>query len=188
MNQTKKKKKAILEVTAKLLRERLISDISMDEIARLAHVSKVTIFKYYENKNKLMNLVIRKELDFMVESIQKIIATDTDFHETFHQIYHFKIKQIRLMTDIFLQNMMKQYAANPSFFDEDTRQIQHLVYQELFRKGRAEGQISEDYTDEDLFLYVDIISEGMKSIPLETMIKHSEHLTEMFLNSLKKGE
>ncbi|MGL4481580.1 MAG: TetR/AcrR family transcriptional regulator, partial [Lactococcus garvieae] len=44
MNQTEKKKKAILEVTSNLLRERLISDISMDEIAQLAQVSKVTIF------------------------------------------------------------------------------------------------------------------------------------------------
>ncbi|WP_081167581.1 TetR/AcrR family transcriptional regulator [Lactococcus garvieae] len=188
MNQTEKKKKAILEVTSKLLRERLISDISMDEIAELAHVSKVTIFKYYESKNSLMNLVIRRELDFMVQEIQKIIEHDTDFRETFRQVSQFKIKQVHLMTDSFLQNMMKQYATEPSFFDTDTRQLQHLVYQKLFSKGRAEEEISSEYTDEDLILFIDIMSEGMKTIPVERALKRPEILTEMFLNALKKAD
>lgn len=186
MNQTEKKKKAILEVTSNLLRERLISDISMDEIAQLAQVSKVTIFKYYKNKNNLMNIVIRNALNFMIEEIQHLVNTKENFRETFRQVSRFKIKQIHMMTDIFLQNMMNQYATDPNFFDTDMRHIQHLVYQKLFQKGRAEGQISPDYTDEDLILFIDIMSEGMKTIPLERALKRPEILTEMFLNALKK--
>ena len=188
MNQTEKKKKAILEVTSNLLRERLISDISMDEIAQLAQVSKVTIFKYYKNKNNLMNIVIRNALNFMIEEIQHLVNTKENFRETFRQVSRFKIKQIHMMTDIFLQNMMNQYATDPNFFDTDMRHIQHLVYQKLFQKGRAEGQISPDYTDEDLILFIDIMSEGMKTIPLERARKRPEILTEMFLNALKKAD
>ena len=188
MNQTEKKKKAILEVTSNLLRERLISDISMDEIAQLAQVSKVTIFKYYKNKNNLMNIVIRDALNFMIEEIQQLVDTKENFRETFRQVSRFKIRQIHLMTDIFLQNMMNQYATDPHFFDTDMRHIQHLVYQKLFQKGRAEGEISPDYTDEDLILFIDIMSEGMKRIPLERALKRPEIITEMFLNALKKAD
>lgn len=188
MNQTEKKKKAILEVTSNLLRERLISDISMDEIAQLAQVSKVTIFKYYKNKNNLMNIVIRNALNFMIEEIQHLVNTKENFRETFRQVSRFKIKQIHMMTDIFLQNMMNQYATDPNFFDTDMRHIQHLVYQKLFQKGRAEGQISPAYTDEDLILFIDIMSEGMKTIPLERALKRPEILTEMFLNALQKAD
>ena len=104
MNQTEKKKKAILEVTSNLLRERLISDISMDEIAQLAQVSKVTIFKYYKNKNNLMNIVIREALNFMIEEIQQLVDTKENFRETFRQVSRFKIRQIHLMTDIFAKH------------------------------------------------------------------------------------
>ena len=37
-----------------------------------------------------------------------------------------------------------------------------------------------------LILFIDIMSEGMKTIPLERALKRPEILTEMFLNVLKK--
>ena len=90
-------------MTSNLLRERLISDISMDEIAQLAQVSKVTIFKYYKNKNNLMNIVIRNALNFMIEEIQHLVNTKENFRETF-RVSRFKIKQIHMMTDIFAKH------------------------------------------------------------------------------------
>ena len=45
MNQTEKKKKAILETTFHLLNQKTIREITVDEIAHKADVSKVTLFK-----------------------------------------------------------------------------------------------------------------------------------------------
>lgn len=60
VNQTEQKKKAILEITFQLLNEKRIKDIKIEEIAKKAVVSKVTLFKYYQNKSHLMNYVLLK--------------------------------------------------------------------------------------------------------------------------------
>ncbi|MDN5439788.1 MAG: TetR/AcrR family transcriptional regulator [Lactococcus lactis] len=52
MNQTEKKKKAILETTFHLLNQKTIREITVDEIAHKADVSKVTLFKYFHSKNQ----------------------------------------------------------------------------------------------------------------------------------------
>ncbi|MCL2677071.1 MAG: TetR/AcrR family transcriptional regulator [Streptococcaceae bacterium] len=188
MNQTEKKKKAILDVTLKLLKERKISEISMDEIAKKAIVSKVTIFNYYENKNNLINLVLKAQLGNMTGEIESILAEDLNFIDTYYKVSDFKLKQIKLMTDTFVHNLMQQYATSPDFFDTGSQQLQAKLYQTLFEKGRAEGKISPDYKDEELYLYLELFNEGLKTVSIDKLLPHAEHLAQMFLNGLQKPQ
>jgi AcrR family transcriptional regulator len=116
VNQTEQKKKAILEITFQLLNEKRIKDIKIEEIAKKAVVSKVTLFKYYQNKSHLMNYVLLKSFEHMVDEIEEIINGDLDFTDTFQAIIDLELKQLKVFSPVFSENLMTQYSESPDFF------------------------------------------------------------------------
>lgn len=185
MNQTEKKKKAIFDVTFNLLNEKEIKDITIEEIATAAEVSKVTLFKYYQNKNHLMNLVIIKALEFMASQAQELIHSDLNFEETFRAITNMKVDQIEKFSHTFMLNLMTQYSTSPDFFDTDQQLLQQQMYKQLFQKGRNEGKIASDISEEELLLIIQIFSEGMKGLDPDYLFSKTNLLTRVFLNGLK---
>lgn len=185
MNQTEKKKKAIIDVTFSLLNEKEIKDITVEEIAGAAEVSKVTLFKYYQNKNHLMNLVIIKALDFMAAQAQELIDSDLNFEETLHAITDMKVGQIKKFSQTFMQNLMTQYSENPALFDTDAQLLQQQMIKQLFQKGRKEGEIASDISEEEFLLIIRIFSEGVKGLDPDYLLSKTNLLSRTFLNGLK---
>lgn len=185
MNQTEKKKKAILDVTFALLNEKKINEITVEEIAEKAVVSKVTLFKYFGNKNHLMNLVIRQSLESIANDAHEISKSDLDFEATYRAIAQMKIHQLHHFSPVFSSNLMKQYASSPDFFDTDAQAQQMKIYKELLRKGHAEGKINRQLTENDLIFILHLLSEGMKAFSPEQLFEKTELLIQFFINGLK---
>lgn len=187
MNQTEKKKKKILDVTYQLLKIKHISNISMEEIAQNAEVSKVTIFKYFKSKNNLMNIVIHHSLQQMISDTQNILDSDHNYEQTYNEMTALELKQINAFPKIFTDNLMTQYARDPNFFDLDTRIVHFEMLEKLFQKGRDEGKIDSQFTDEFLHLFIDIMSEGMKSADLEKILPYTDSFVQAFINAFQKS-
>ncbi len=185
MNQTEKKKKAILEVTFQLLNDKEIKDITIDEIAATAVVSKVTLFKYFKNKNHLMNIVIVKAFEQMAEDINEIIGSELDFESTYQAITQMKLKQLEHYSPTFSENLMTQYTLSPDFFDADTIKLQMQVYEELFKKGQLEGKIAPTYSFDDFMFIMNIFIEGMKGLTADTLFKRTDLISRYFLQGFK---
>ncbi|MCL2113895.1 TetR/AcrR family transcriptional regulator [Lactococcus protaetiae] len=185
MNQTEKKKKAILDTTFTLLNEKEIKEITVDEIAQKAVVSKVTLFKYYKNKNHLMNIVIMHAFENMAAQVEEIIQSDLNFEETYEGITQMKLKQLEHYSPIFSQNLMTQYSESPDFFDTDAVTVQMKIYDKLFQKGQDEGKISKDFTKDDFLFLVNIFISGMKGLSADYLFQKTGILTRFFINGLK---
>ena len=187
MNQTEKKKKKILDVTYALLKKKHISDISMEKIAEKAGVSKVTIFKYFESKNNLMNIVIRHSLQHMTSGIQEIIDNNHDYERTYNEITELKLKSVKAFPQVFSDNLMTQYARDPDFFDLDSRRMRTEMFDKVFQRGRDEGKIDPQFTDEFLHLFIDVIEEGMKFVDLEMLLPNTDSFVQAIINAFQKS-
>ncbi len=185
MSQTEKKKKAILATTFVLLNNKEIKNITVDEIADKAVVSKVTLFKYYKNKNHLMNVVIMNALKNMLVEVEAIIDSDLDFEDTYHAITAMKLKQLERYSATFNQNLMVQYSESPDFFDADAINAQLQIYDGLFEKGRVEGRISPAITKNDFMFIIKIFIEGMKGLPAALLFQKADLITRFFINGFK---
>lgn len=185
VNQTEQKKKAILEITFQLLNEKRIKDIKIEEIAKKAVVSKVTLFKYYQNKSHLMNYVLLKSFEHMVDEIEEIINGDLDFTDTFQAIIDLELKQLKVFSPVFSENLMTQYSESPDFFDTDALLPQAKIYENLFEKGQKEEKISKEYTKEDFLFIINIFNSGMKGLSIERLLEKTELLSRFFLNGWK---
>lgn len=185
MNQTEKKKKAILETTFNLLNEKQIKDITVEEIAQKAVVSKVTLFKYYQNKNHLMNMVIKLAFENMAAQVENLIKSDLNFEETYLGITRMKLREIEHYSPMFSQNLMTQYSESPDFFDDETLNIQMKIYDELFKKGQDEGIISKDFTKDDFNFIINIFISGMKGLDSHSLFQKTDLITRFFINGFK---
>ncbi len=185
MNQTEKKKKAILDTTFMLLNEKEIKAITITEIAQKAVVSKVTLFKYYKSKNHLMNVVIMNVFENMASQIEKIIQSDLNFEETYEGITQLKLKQLKHYSPVFLQNLITQYSESPDFFDAEKVLMQMKTYDKLFEKGQTEGKISKEFSKDDFTFFINIFISGMKGLPADYLFQKTEIITRFFINGLK---
>ncbi|MQW23817.1 MULTISPECIES: TetR/AcrR family transcriptional regulator [unclassified Lactococcus] len=185
MNQTEQKKAAILQTTFQLLNEKEIKDITVDEIAQKASVSKVTLFKYFQNKNHLMNLVILKAFEHMTSDIEQIIKSELNFDATYQAINQMKLAQLQRYSKTFSNNLMTQYAESPDFYDQDTLSLQAQVYQDLFEKGQKEGKISLDFSHQDFMFIISLFNEGMKAFNADVLFSQSDLISRFFINGLK---
>ncbi|MDR0299052.1 MAG: TetR/AcrR family transcriptional regulator [Streptococcaceae bacterium] len=182
MNQTEKKKAAILATTFNFLSNKEITNITVDEIAEKAEVSKVTIFKYYGSKNQLMNTVIMRAFEHMAEEIESIIQSELGFEATYEAITKMKLDQLERYSEMFSQNLMTQYSQDPDFFNADAVNAQMKVYNELFEKGQAEGKIASDLTKADFLFIINIFIRGMKGLSAQELVKHTRLINRFFIN------
>ncbi|MCA2389978.1 MULTISPECIES: TetR/AcrR family transcriptional regulator [Lactococcus] len=185
MNQTEKKKKAILETTFHLLNQKTIREITVDEIAQKAGVSKVTLFKYFHSKNQLINQVIRQDLNQLSSEIKALFENNLDFNQTYQAILQLKVHRLEHYQPIYSENMMTQYTNSPELLDDDTRSLQNQIYLTLFQKGQSEGKISKKYSQEDFFLILNIFNSGIKGLSLTLLLEKSEIISRFFLNGWK---
>lgn len=184
MNQTEKKQNAVLKTTLQLINEKAISDITVDEIAQLAEVSKVTLFKYFKNKNHLMNVVLIQALQQMVQKIDAIIESDLDFESTYRAVVALEREELYQYRPFFSENLMFQYSKSPDFFDDETLKSQSKIYEALFQKGKSEGVIDANFSKSDFMMLITIFMEGMKKISAEQLFEKTETLTQFFLHGL----
>ncbi|WP_170289363.1 TetR/AcrR family transcriptional regulator [Metabacillus lacus] len=182
-----KKMKDIEEATLKLLNERDLSHITIDEIAKGAGVSKVTIFNYYSTKDNLINTSIHGSLASSQKELETLVYSDLSFEQTYHEITKYKMSRIHQYTPVFFHNLIKQFSSDPDFYNSNMQKENEELVLKLFQKGRNEGKINPAYSDEVLLLYMHIFTEGMKSgdIPSENLKNYGTLISQMFLNGLR---
>lgn len=69
-----RKRKVILEAATRLFLEKGFDGTSMDDVATLAMVSKPTVYKYFEDKNKLYTAIVRSTVD-NVDQVVRIVSS-----------------------------------------------------------------------------------------------------------------
>jgi len=179
--------KNIEEATLEMLNQKDISNITMDEIAKNAGVSKVTLFNYYNTKDNLINTTIRNFLASIYEEYERLVESDLPFEQTYIEVTQYKMKKIQSTTSMFFHNVMQQYASDTTFFDKDAQETSDRLVLRLLQKGRKEGKINPAYSDEVLLMFMHIFTEGLKSqaVNSDDMMEYGAQISQMFLNGLR---
>ncbi|KAB8133603.1 TetR/AcrR family transcriptional regulator [Gracilibacillus oryzae] len=181
------KMKSIEEAAFKLLNQKEIAQITMEEIAKDAGASKVTLFNYYHSKENLVNTTIRNYLTSIMEDYDRLIESELSFEQTYIELTQYKMQNIDSMSAVFLQNVMQQFQSDTSFMDQNIQEITDQLMLRLFQKGRTEGKINPAYSDEVLKMYMHIFTEGLRSKTLNSdhLIEYGAQISQMFMNGLR---
>lgn len=101
------KRDKIIEEARNLFTQYGFKKVSMDEIAKHANVSKVTIYSYFKNKEELLNYLIEEKLDKIKTIIERESKQKGTFfeklHNTLYEMLKYKNEQ-RLLLKIAQEN------------------------------------------------------------------------------------
>ncbi|WP_153124371.1 TetR/AcrR family transcriptional regulator [Peribacillus tepidiphilus] len=140
-----------------------VQKVNIQEIAKKANVSQVTIYNYFGSKDELVFDVIEYLYEQQLKELNEIIKSDMPFLKKVEQMIHFKMSNTKKFSPEFLKAILIENPRLSKFSREFTEKKMMPVLTDFFETGKKEGAISQDISLETMILFLNILSEGLKN-------------------------
>ena len=157
---SQKKVDSILLNASRLFVQHGYHKVTMESIAQYANVSKVTLYKYFSDKQVLYEHILKEIYLEEYNEIIEVINSHLPFEDKIDGVvkarirkYYDKSKPIftgEITLSLDLQKFIKKYTK---LMNEQRRK--------LYEQGKMEGFICEDISDHTLDMYFKIIQKGL---------------------------
>lgn len=149
----------IKETALQLFLSRGVDQVSMDEIAEAAHVSKVTIYKYFHSKEELHREVVNLYSNQVIAATEAIVNSDMDFMEKLKLALMAKTSKLAMASNRqFLELLKRDQQAEGRL----NQQIKNIIFR-FFEEGKKQGYIEESVPFEVLYLHNEIYQAGFEA-------------------------
>ncbi len=150
------KKKAIMQTALQLFDQYGFDKVTVTEIAGKAHVSKVSIYNFFESKDNLRRSIIKSMLDESTKNIKSLIEKEGNFInkiEEYIQIrtwYYGKYSLRFFFEAVESDQELRQYF---NAFNAASKQL--LIT--FIEKGKSLGVFSPETSNTAIEIYIDMI-------------------------------
>lgn len=185
---TEKKKKEIIAAAIKLFSKNGYIKTNIKTIANEANVSQVSIYNYFESKQKLLSKCVEEIMEETFSKARHILAEHLPFEDKL-------VKAINLCnTEInsSFNNFLSAYAQDdPEFIKLLIEEIQvqrNALYQIVFEYGIKEKAIRQDVSISTILKLCSAINKvGAEEVP-EKLQATSQELISILLNGILISE
>lgn len=160
MNKKSRKYLAILESARELFWKHGVKRVSVEEICHKALVSKMTFYRYFDNKTELAKAVYDQVVDEGIAKFKQIMSDkETTPVEKMQQILQMKMEGTNDLSSEFLQDFYsKPEDGLPAYVEEKTRQVWKEVIKD-FKIAQYKGWFRKDFKPEAFFVVSAKLSE-----------------------------
>mgnify|MGYP000625108103 CR=1 FL=1 len=180
-----RKIRAIKEQASILFVRNGFQHVTMEAVAQYANVSKVTLYKYFKDKQTLYEAILMELADLDHNELKEIVRDFIPYPDKIDQLFqrtvehYFDVNRPNLEDDFILS------LDGTKFMKKHTKRMRDLRAQ-LWNQGRMEGHIPMDAGDAILEIYYAIVLDGMiRSWPAIEHLDESDRTT--LLNTLFDG-
>jgi len=144
----------ILTVAAKCFKRFGVRRTRLEDIAKEAGVSRPLLYKIYGSRQALMEILIAKEVEDIINDQATYLTSYSSFSEAIVEGSVRGIERSRkakLLSDLMANNTALQM---PDLVLDDSKPLKAIamrIWQPVFEMGRASGEVSGDLSDDDLF-------------------------------------
>lgn len=182
-----KSRNSLLTSARKLFWKYGIRKVTVEEICQKAGVSKMTFYRFFENKTELAALMLTEIYENALQDYNCIIQSDLPFPEKIRQIILLKhqgsidiseefLKDVYLSEEPVLKELLAKYSAisKKSVLDD-------------FTKAQKEGWIRKDLKIDFLIYMMERIGDKMFDEKLKGMFSNSHELLMELTNFIFYG-
>lgn len=148
----------IKEAALQLFSAHGVDQVSMDEIAAKANVSKVTIYKYFQSKEDLHKEVVNLFADQVIAATEAVFSSDLDFMEKLKFALTAKTGKLAMASNRQFIDLLKQDQQAEGRLNQ---KIKSIIYRFL-EEGKQQGYIDESLSTDILYLYSEIFQAGFE--------------------------
>jgi AcrR family transcriptional regulator len=113
-----KKLNRIIETATDLFTEHGIKRVTIEEICRTAGASKMTFYKYFDNKIDLLRRIWERWFDEGYRALDEIDAMDIPFAEKMQRLIEWKMNLVSSLSPAFLDDVIHTSPELASFIEE----------------------------------------------------------------------
>ncbi|WP_088104574.1 TetR/AcrR family transcriptional regulator [Halalkalibacter urbisdiaboli] len=159
IRRTEQKKTKILEVAKKKLLNETFKTSTIQEIAKEAIVSQVSIYNYFGSKDILLFEAVSSILDGKLARYYTLLIEDMDYPKLVSTIMSEEIALVKKL-NVWMKQAVNVYQINEQIKEyQDTRLAPFLVA--LINKGIEEGFVSQDLTEREILFYFRMYQQAM---------------------------
>lgn len=155
---TERKKRAIIDAASQLLAEKGYNQLKIEEIAKKAKVSQVTIYNYFGSKKKLIHQVVKEHIMEQNDNYERLMREEKPFPEIFRSTILKKKNHSHILILEELAEIFEEDAELKQFIEDYYKNKFIPLFLQFIRKGKEEGYIRKEISDEAILLYIDAVT------------------------------
>lgn len=163
------KRKQLIHTAKDLFFKYGIKRVTVEEICEEAHVSKMTFYKHFRNKNELVKTMIMDITGEAMEKYRRIMEKDIPFEEKVRQTVLLKYEGTDQMSQEFLQDYLPQ--AEPElmeFVQNRAHEVMNQVVKD-YAEAQKRGDIRKDIRIEFILWFLNKMVDLMGDPELEKL-------------------
>jgi len=186
------KSELIVNVAQKLFAQYGFKKTTLDEIARSAHITKSSIYYYFDSKEDIFRAVLEKENRLWSQKIRGVISKANTPQEKLHAYIVTRMKHLSQLAN-FYSALKEEYLEHYSFIERIRKKnLQEEI--EIVKAILEEGTIKGVFQVEDLELMAFAIVTALKGleypwtmeVPMPDIEKRIDLLLRVLFNGLLK--
>ena len=153
-----KKQQQLIESARALFCAHGIRRVTIEEICKNAHVSKMTYYKYFSHKWDIAKTVIDVLFDEVIKLHRGVLEEDISFPQKVEKILKLNKEQFNTVGTVFINDLLKEDSPLHLYFlaqHKKTREIA-IVF---FKNAQREGLIHSDIKMPFLLFMLDHLSD-----------------------------
>jgi AcrR family transcriptional regulator len=177
----------LLEAGKKLFWKYGFKRVSIDEICREAGISRMTFYRFFENKTDLAKTIFEHAAAEGVNTFNEILNSDSNPSEKLKKIILMKADGTNDISTDFLTDFYKSSDTElPGFIERITRESWDQVITG-FRRAQEEGWLRKDFKPEFIFLVSQKLTDLLTDKELLKMYNNQQELILEFTNFFTYG-
>jgi len=153
-----KKREDILDAAQKLFLSNGISAVTIEQIADMAHVSRVTLFKYFKDKENLVRETVLIWTNTLLQEFDRIAESSQPFHKKILDILHMQVSGIQPPADESIVITVRGNAELMSAIKEQVVTLGLPRIMSLIESGKREGAIDHTLDNGAILTYFAMFS------------------------------
>ncbi|MCR4437202.1 MAG: TetR/AcrR family transcriptional regulator [Eubacteriales bacterium] len=147
------KRDSIIKAAQKLFAEKGITAVSITDIAAHANVSRVTLFKYFGNKEELAKEAMLSWIEFIMMEYETILSSDLPFHQKLLRLLSLKLTGREKIGEQFIHTTAWDDPELLRIIKEMTtaRALPKII--KLIDEGKQAGDIDSSLDNEAILAY-----------------------------------
>ncbi|MCR8642083.1 TetR/AcrR family transcriptional regulator [Paenibacillus sp. N1-5-1-14] len=180
-----RKKQQVLEKGCQLFFEKGIRETSMDDVAEAVPVSKMTIYKYFQNKEGLIEEVCEKVAREHHMHMRAIFESSDDMIEIISKLSC--EKQLRTKYEAFFQGLMTEYPLLLKKTMDYQRDHMMPDFELFIFRAQQKGTIRKDIAPQMIMMFMACINEFITKMMSSEGIHQAQNAADQMMNLLCYG-
>lgn len=155
---TQEKRAAIIKAAQALFAENGVRLVSVTDIAERAGVSRVTLFKYFGDKEGLAREAMASWIKALIGEYRGVVAADKPFSEKLLALLSLRTTRRNKIGEQFISATAWDDPELQRLIADMARESAFAIIKDFLQQGREAGYIDEQLDDEAILTYISVIA------------------------------